>query len=228
MTQSRCLKDGPKDAAAKSPPCFDDAFKALLTDLLRWRRDVRRFRIDPVPAEVIDDLLVHATLAPSVGHSQPWRFVSVETAAMRQAVVADFNECNRAALAGYEGERAARYAGLKLSGLGEAPVHLAVFCDTETEVGHGLGRKTMPETLTYSVVAAIQNLALAARARGLGVGWISILDPGHIAELLEVPSAWRLVAYLCIGFPQEEHLDPELERLGWQERLVATGILHRR
>ena len=107
-------------------------------------------------------------------------------------------------------------------------MHLAVFCDMETDVGHGLGRRTMPETLTYSVAGAIQNLALAARARGIGVGWVSILDPGHIARLLDVPGAWRLVAYLCIGYPEEEHPDPELARLGWQERLYHTGILHRR
>jgi 5,6-dimethylbenzimidazole synthase len=218
-----------------APPCeaaqaphFDENFRSRLKDLFRWRRDVRRFRGDPVSADIVDDLLAHATLAPSVGHSQPWRFVAVERAAAREAVIADFNVCNQDALAGYKGRQAALYAGLKLSGLREAPVHLAVFCDMATEVGHGLGRKTMPETLTYSVVAAIQNLALAARARGLGVGWVSILDPCHITTLLDVPEAWRLVAYLCIGWPEEEHVDPELARLGWQERLPQPGILHRR
>jgi len=216
------------DGAPAAPPAFDAAFKALFTDLLRWRRDVRRFCRNPVPDEAIEDLLRHAVLAPSVGHSQPWRFVAVETAAMRQAVIADFNKCNSAALAGFEGERATLYATLKLSGLCEAPVHLAVFCDMETDVGHGLGRKTMPETLVYSVVAAIHNLALAARTRGLGVGWVSILDPDAITKLLHVPVAWRLVAYLCIGYPQEDHLDPELERFGWQARMPQPGILHRR
>ena len=209
-------------------PTFDDTFKAALTELFRWRRDVRRFRSDPLPAGELEELVAHATLAPSVGHSQPWRFVSVETAALRQAVIADFTACNSAALASYQGEQAALYASLKLSGLREAPVHLAVFCDMETDVGHGLGRRTMPETLTYSVVGAIQNLALAARARGIGVGWVSILDPDQIARLLDVPAAWRLVAYLCIGYPEEEHPDPELARLGWQDRLCHTGILHRR
>ncbi|MGO9008292.1 MAG: 5,6-dimethylbenzimidazole synthase [Beijerinckiaceae bacterium] len=223
MTQTQ----PPNDASREKPaaPHFDEKFRGLLTELFRWRRDVRRFRSDPIAKDVVEDLVAHAILAPSVGHSQPWRFVAVEDQTLRQAVVADFNRCNDEALAGYAGEQAALYARLKLSGLCEAPVHLAVFCDIETEVGHRLGRRTMPETLTYSVVGAIQNLALAARARGLGVGWVSILDPSNIKSLLDVPAAWRLVAYLCIGVPQEEHLDPELERLGWQARLPYAGIL---
>ncbi|MGH7736896.1 MAG: 5,6-dimethylbenzimidazole synthase, partial [Candidatus Tyrphobacter sp.] len=191
------------------------------------RRDVRRFRSDPVGNDRIDELVALATLAPSVGHSQPWRFVSVESDARRRAVIENFERCNADALASYEDETAALYARLKLAGLREAPVHLAVFCDIETEIGRGLGRMTMPETLCYSVVAAIQNLALAARARGLGVGWVSILGPREIATLLDVPAAWRLIAYLCIGYPQEEHLDPELERYGWQGRLPNAEVLRR-
>jgi len=223
---TRSADDEP--AIAPEPPCFDSAFTEKLTDLFRWRRDVRRFRSDPVDRALVDELVAQAALAPSVGHSQPWRFVSVETSERRSEVIANFNRCNADALAAYEGEDSARYAGLKLAGLREAPVHVAVFCDGATEAGRGLGRKTMPETLCYSVVAAIQNLALAARARGLGVGWVSILDPSDIAAILDVPAAWQLVAYLCIGRPEEEHLDPELERHDWQTRLPQSGILMRR
>ncbi|MGH6818119.1 MAG: 5,6-dimethylbenzimidazole synthase [Methylovirgula sp.] len=211
----------------QSVPRFDADFVRELAELFRWRRDVRRFRSDPVGNDRIDELVALATLAPSVGHSQPWRFVSVESDARRRAVIENFERCNADALASYEDETAALYARLKLAGLREAPVHLAVFCDIETEIGRGLGRMTMPETLCYSVVAAIQNLALAARARGLGVGWVSILDPCEIATLLDVPAVWRLIAYLCIGYPQEEHLDPELERYGWQARLPNAEILRR-
>jgi len=218
----------PGDERNAQPPRFDADFANLLTELFRWRRDVRRFRSEPIGGEVLDELVALATLAPSVGHSQPWRFVAVESEERRSAVIASFKRCNAAALATYEGEAAALYARLKLAGLCEAPVHLAVFCDTATEVGRGLGRMTMPETLCYSVVGAIQNLALAARARGLGVGWISILDPREIATILDVPAEWRLVAYLCMGWPLEEHLDPELERHGWQARLPQSGILKRR
>jgi 5,6-dimethylbenzimidazole synthase len=210
------------------PPVFDDAFRARLAELFEWRRDVRRFKPDPVAASLIEDLVRTAARAPSVGNSQPWRFVSVETEAAREAVIANFHACNAAALKSYEGERAALYAGLKLSGLREAPVHLAIFCDHATEAGAGLGRKTMPEMLDYSGVAAVHTFWLAARAENLGVGWVSIIDPKEITRALAVPPAWKLIAYLCVGFPQEEHLDPELERHAWQAHLAETARLHRR
>jgi 5,6-dimethylbenzimidazole synthase len=210
------------------PPIFDDAFRDRLAKLFAWRRDVRRFKTDPVASALIEDLVRMAALAPSVGNSQPWRFMSVETTAAREAVIANFNACNAAALASYEGERAALYASLKLSGLREAPVHLAVFCDHATKAGAGLGRKTMPEALDYSVVAAVHTFWLFARAKNLGVGWVSILDPAEICRALDVPSAWKLIAYLCVGFPLEEHLDPELERQAWQAHLAENERLHRR
>jgi len=210
------------------PPVFDDAFFEQLIDLFRWRRDVRRFRTDPVPQALVEELVSMATLAPSVGNSQPWRFISVESRERRQKVIEDFNLCNAEALKTYEGERAARYARLKLSGLREAPIHLAVFCDMETLAGKRLGRLTMPETLSYSVVAAIQILWLAARARGLGLGWVSILHPDVLKKTLDVPADWQFIAYLCLGYPQEEHEDPELVRSQWQARLAEPGrLLHR-
>ena len=137
-------------------------------------------------------------------------------------MIANFEACNRDALARYDGDRAGLYATLKLEGLKTAPVHLAVFCDEATEQGQGLGRQTMPEALRYSVVGAIQTLWLAARAHGLGVGWVSILDPAQVSAALDVPAEWRFIAYLCLGWPEEEHLDPELARLGWQDR-TQTG-----
>lgn len=222
---------GPTAAAGPASPAapqFDAGFRRQLSELIRWRRDVRRFRRDPVPAALVDELLGLAALAPSVGFSQPWRFVLVEDPARRAAVRDDFRRCNAAALADYRGERAALYAGLKLAGLEEAPVHLAAFCDEAAATGHGLGRRTMPEALRYSVVTAVHTLWLAARAFGLGVGWVSILDPGAIARILDAPPGWSLVAYLCIGYPQEEHLDPELARAGWQERLDPAAIVDRR
>ena len=132
---------------------------------------------------------------------------------------ASFARANAEALSLYSGERRGLYAKLKLEGLERAPVQIAVFADEETGAGAGLGSNTMPETLRYSVVGAIQTLWLAARAAGLGVGWVSILEPGTVAAALDVPPAWRLVAYLCVGWPDEEHLDPELERHGWQGRM---------
>ncbi len=199
-------------------PDFDAPFRDRLADLIAWRRDVRRFRADPVDEALLDRLLDLACLAPSVGNSQPWRFVRVDSPARRGRVAANFEHCNSDALRDYAGERAKLYAQLKLSGLREAPVHLAVFADEATATGEGLGRKTMPETLCYSAVLAVHTLWLAARAHGLGVGWVSILDPEVVAGILEVPPAWRLIAYLCLGRPVEEHMDPELERHGWQAR----------
>ncbi|MGO9675546.1 MAG: 5,6-dimethylbenzimidazole synthase [Methylocella sp.] len=211
-----------------TPPEFDAAFLRQLDALFRWRRDVRRFKPDPVAPPLIEELLQIAAHSPSVGNSQPWRFVSVESAARRAAVIANFNLCNAAALKAYDGERAALYARLKLAGLREAPVHLAVFCDHATEAGAGLGRKTMPEALDYSVVAAIHAFWLAARARGLGVGWVSIIDPLEVARSLDAPENWKLIAYLCVGFPEAEHADPELERCGWQAHEAQNAALHRR
>ena len=205
-------------------PRFDAAFRERFAQLVRWRRDVRRFRSDPVATELIERLLSLAAYAPSVGLSQPWRFVLVESLERRAAIAANFERANRNALDGYQGERRAAYAKLKLAGLSQAPVHLAVCADEATDVGHGLGRQTMPETLRYSVVTAVQTLWLAARAEGLGVGWVSILDPDAACKTLDLPCDWSLVAYLCIGWPEEEHDDPELERYGWQERLGDLAI----
>jgi len=145
-------------------PEFDDAFRARLIELLAWRRDVRRFRPEALPPGTLERLIETACLAPSVGLSQPWRFVTVADAARREAVREEFRSCNAQALASYEGDRASRYAALKLEGLREAPQQFAVFCDCTTAVGHGLGRRTMPEMAEYSVVAAICTLWLAARA----------------------------------------------------------------
>ncbi len=202
----------------REPPVFDAAFRDTLASLFAWRRDVRRFRREPAPPGLIDELLDLAQLAPSVGNSQPWRIVSVESPAKRAAVRANFERCNAEALATQRGERAALYARLKLEGLDAAPVQLAIFCDRATRQGHGLGVRTMPETLDYSVVGMITSLWLGARAAGLGVGWISILDPAALARDLEAPGDYKLIAYLCIGWPCEEHDDPELARHGWQER----------
>lgn len=202
-------------------PEFSEAFRAEFARLLAWRRDVRRFRPDPVPDGLVDRLLDMAELSPSVGNSQPWRWVRVESGPARALVQDSFRACNAEALARYQGEQAARYARLKLEGLEAAPVQLAAFCDRATLQGHALGRITMPETLDHSVVAAVTAFWLAARAFGLGVGWVSILDPEAIRGGLDLPPSWRLVAYLCVGWPVEEHRDPELVRHGWQAR---TGL----
>ena len=198
-------------------PSFDEAFTEKLGELLAWRRDVRRFRTDALPDALLAKLIALMELSPSVGHSQPWRWLRVDDPDQRLAVQASFSRCNAEALSDYEGERAALYARLKLEGLREAPVQFAVFCDHGTLQGHGLGRRTMPEMLDYSVVAAITQFWLAARAHGVGVGWVSILDPEEVRRIANAPPGWKLIAYLCVGFPMEEHDLPELVREGWEK-----------
>jgi 5,6-dimethylbenzimidazole synthase len=205
-------------------PVFDASFQARFGQLLAWRRDVRRFRRDDVPDALIQSLLDLTSLAPSVGNCQPTRWARVDDSNRRAAMIANFEAANRAALATYDGERAQIYARLKLEGLREAPVHLAVFCDEATPQGHGLGVRTMPQMRRYSAVCALHTFWLAARMHGLGVGWVSILDPGDIPAILDIPSDWSFIAYLCVGWPQEENATPELEREGWQARTPHSVV----
>ena len=199
-------------------PNFDAEFRDRLETLIAWRRDVRRFSERPVPPDLIDHLLDIAQLAPSVGNSQPWRWVRVESSAKRTEIRKNFQDSNAKAHAAQSDERALAYSALKLEGIDRAPLQFAIFCDRETTQGHGLGRHSMPEMLEYSTVGMITTFWLAARAAGLGVGWVSILDPARVMTILSAPPSWNLVAYLCVGWPEEEHLDPELERFGWQVR----------
>ena len=216
-----------KDGFTSAPRAihFDAAFRARLRDLLLWRRDVRRFRHDPLPTGMLESLIELACLAPSVGLSQPWRFVIVEDAARRAAVRDNFAACNAQALSAQAPQRAGLYARLKLAGLGEAPVHFAVFADRATTQGHGLGRRTMPEMIEYSAVTAVHTIWLAARAQGIGLGWISILDPAAIASILEVPTTWKLIGYFCLGYPEVEDRVPELEQAGWEERSAVSAMV---
>lgn len=206
-------------------PSFDEAFRRRFAELLQWRRDVRHFRADPLAEADIQALLTAAHHAPSVGNSQPWRIVRVETAALRDAVDDHVDNSVREAGERYRGGELDHYRSLKLHGIREAPLQLAIFCDHATSDGRGLGRSTMPETLDWSVVMAIHSLWLAAAACGIGVGWVSILDPAEIARILAVPPRWRLIAWLCIGHPIEPSDRPELALRGWQGRLPLDAVL---
>lgn len=213
---------------AGNAPTFSAEFRRTLRALFEWRRDVRRFRPDKLPDGTFERLVEIASLAPSVGLSQPWRFVPVEDAARRQAVRDNFAAANAEALASYTDEKARLYATLKLAGLDRAPVQFAVFADRETPQGAGLGRRTMPEMSDYSAVAAMNTLWLAARAEGLGLGWVSILDPAALTAILDVPAAWKFVGYFCLGYPETEELTPELQRAGWEHRRPCSDFIVRR
>ena len=225
----------PSRSQAKSvavPPrrtaSFDNAFRARLRDLLVWRRDVRRFLRDPLPSGALEALIEVACLAPSVGLSQPWRFVIVEDERRRAAIRENFQTCNAAALVAQSEERSSLYARLKLAGLEEAPCHLAVFADHSTAQGHGLGRHTMPEMIEYSAVTAVHTIWLAARAQGIGMGWVSILNPHAVTTLLQVPAEWKFIGYFCLGYPQADDTTPELEQSGWERRRLPSSVIIRR
>jgi 5,6-dimethylbenzimidazole synthase len=201
---------------------FSKDFQNQLLLLMQWRRDVRSFRRDSVDECILRKCLVAFQLAPSVGLSEPWRLVRLSSAKAKNSAIRNFESANAAALAGYSGDLATQYASLKLSGMRDAPVQIAVFADENTDKGAGLGRQTMPEMLKYSVVGAVTLFWIAARSRGLGVGWVSILDAAQLKSELEVPDHWALVAYLCIGWPLANSLTPELEILNWESR--AEGL----
>jgi len=205
---------------------FNEADREAVYRVIAERRDVRRgFLDEPLPDDLIGRLLAAAHSAPSVGLMQPSRFIVIREQAIRKAVFQIFEAANRRALDSYSGERAERYAQLKLEGIREAPQNLCVLCDRAHERGHGLGRQTMPETAIYSTVCAIQNFWLAARSEGVGVGWVSILDPADIYKLLNIPDHLTLVAYLCFGYVAGFASEPDLERFGWEKRVDAKTVI---
>jgi 5,6-dimethylbenzimidazole synthase len=201
---------------------FTRAHATTLTEILRWRRDVRHFRTDPVPEEVLERLRRAMGCAPSVGNARPWRVVRVRDAGLRDGVRKNFRTTNAAALESYDAQARSDYARLKLAGLDRAPEQLAVFTATDPAEGRRLGRMTMPATLRQSTAMAIHTLWLAARAENLGLGMVSILDPAGIETLFEVPEGWEFSAYLCLGWPETHDDTPLLHRVGWQENRETT------
>jgi 5,6-dimethylbenzimidazole synthase len=193
---------------------------------IRDRRDVRSgFLPEPLSDQVVSRLLDAAHHAPSVGLMQPWRFILIRALEIRRAVHDIFVRSNREALKTYEGDRAKKYASLKLEGILEAPQNLCIVCKPECERGHRLGRHSMPETALYSAVCAVQNLWLAARAEGIGVGWVSILDKQALQDVLHVPVNIVPVAYLCLGYVNRFAAQPDLERAGWEQRIPLDRVL---
>ncbi|HEX4066970.1 MAG TPA: 5,6-dimethylbenzimidazole synthase [Acidobacteriaceae bacterium] len=205
---------------------YSEAEKAAVYRVIRERRDVRSgYLSTPVDDATLRRLLSAAHQAPSVGLMQPWRFIVVRDSALRVAVHDNFLRANEEAGQSYSGDRRALYAQLKLEGLLAAPQHLCVVCESDSERGHGLGRQSMPETSTYSVACAIQNLWLAARAEGIGVGWVSILDPAALRKLLHLPACVDLIAYLCLGYVERFAEIPDLERAGWERRADVASLV---
>jgi 5,6-dimethylbenzimidazole synthase len=213
--------DGTKSTAA-----FDEVEREAIYRVMRSRRDIRHFLPDPIPDEVLRRILEMAHLAPSVGFMQPWNFLLIYSAEIRRQVKALFEEANARELARIEnpGQREL-YPRLKLEGILEAPLNIAVTCDGRRDAPFVLGRAPMPQTDLYSTCLAIQNLWLAARAEGIGVGWVSILDQQALEQLLRLPPGVHLVAYLCVGYPTEFRPRPMLEEVGWKQRQALGDLV---
>ncbi|TAN46802.1 MAG: 5,6-dimethylbenzimidazole synthase [Rhodospirillales bacterium] len=206
---------------------FDDLARQGLYRAIFSRRDVRaQFKPDPVPADVLARILRAAHHAPSVGFMQPWSFLLIEDMAIRQQVKSLFDKANAEARAMFEDDKGAAYARLKLEGILDSPLNLCVTCDPDRAGRVVIGRTHIPEMDEYSTVCAVMNLWLAARAEGLGVGWVSILDPQALKEALGIPARVIPVAYLCLGHVTEFLDRPELELAGWRQRLALCDLVH--
>jgi 5,6-dimethylbenzimidazole synthase len=206
---------------------FSDEERAGLYRAIRERRDVRsQFLPDPIAPDVLARLLHAAHRAPSVGFMQPWDFLVIDNIDVKRAVKALYDEANADAAAHYSGDRAAQYRRLKLEGIVDSPINLCITCDRERGGPHVLGRNTMLETDLFSTCLAVQNLWLAARAEGIGVGWVSIVDPKKLAATLKLPGHVQPVAYLCLGHVSEFLPKPELEMAGWRSRLPLEELMH--
>ena len=197
---------------------------AVLQDIILHRRDVRgtRFIDKPLEPQQVDQLLTAALHAPSVGFSQPWEFVLIRDKAIRQQVKNSFDEANAAAETAFS-DRQQQYARLKLEGILEAPLNIAVFY--KPPVVPVLGQTSMEEVGLYSVVCAVQNMWLMARALNIGLGWVSILDPKKVCRILNAPPGHQLVAYLCIGYTDGFYARPELEILQWEKRQEREAVI---
>ncbi|WP_243048256.1 5,6-dimethylbenzimidazole synthase [Dyella sp. RRB7] len=210
-----------------SEHAFPEEQRAGLYRAIHERRDVRsQFRPDPIAPDVLARLLRAAHHAPSVGFMQPWDFIVIDSAATKQAMKALYERANADAAGRFEGERAALYRRLKLEGIVDSPINLCITCDRTRGGPHVLGRNTMLDADLFSTCLAVQNLWLAARAEGIGVGWVSIVDPAELATLLGLPDHVVPVAYLCLGYVSEFLARPELETAGWRSRLPLESLLH--
>lgn len=206
---------------------FSDRERAAVYRAIAERRDVRtKFLPRAIPEAVLARLLTAAHHAGSVGYMQPWDFVVVRARPTKQAVKKLFEQTNGAAARRYQGACAGLYRRLKLEGILEAPVAVCVTCSRQRGGRHVLGRSTVQDTDLYSTCCAIQNLWLAARAEGIGVGWVSILDHGALKRILDIPRSIKLVAYLCLGYVSEFAVIPDLERAGWRSRLPVDALIH--
>ena len=217
----------PPDTLISGTGQFSEHERAAVYRVIFERRDVRRnFVRTPIADAVLARILTAAHHAGSVGFMQPWDFVVIRQRATKRAVKQLFKKTNVEASMHYERARASLYRSLKLEGIEEAPVNLCVTCSRQRGGPHVLGRSTVRETDLYSTCCAIQNLWLAARAEGIGVGWVSILDHGALKQVLGIPRQVKVLAYLCLGYVSEFAAQPDLETAGWRSRIPVEQLIH--
>ena len=206
-----------------SPEERESVYRAIFT-----RRDVRsQFRPDkPIPDDVLQRLLTAAHHAPSVGFMQPWNFIVIKSVFMKTRMKVAFTRANNEAALLFPDERRQLYSSLKLEGISDAPVNLCITCDRKRGGPVVLGRTHNYDTDLYSTVCAVQNLWLAARAEGIGVGWVSIVRDEELRGILKLPDHVVPVAYLCMGYVNELYASPELELRGWRQRLPIDELIY--
>jgi 5,6-dimethylbenzimidazole synthase len=204
---------------------FSDDERDAVYRAIGERRDVRRFRPEPVPDEVLARILQAAHHAPSVGFMQPWDFLLIRDRGTRERVRDLFATASAEAAGRFQGERRELYTSLKLEGILESPLNVCVSCDRGRHGPVVLGRTHQPDMDIYSTVCAVQNFWLAARAEGVGVGWVSILSADSLAGVLGLPAGVVPVAYLCVGYPEAFAAEPELQTAGWQGRTPLADVV---
>ncbi|MGX6449951.1 5,6-dimethylbenzimidazole synthase, partial [Patulibacter sp. S7RM1-6] len=203
---------------------FPDAARDALAEIVGARRDIRRFRPDPVPEDVLERVLTAAHRGPSVGLSQPWRFVVVRDDETRVAM-RGLAQRERLRQAARFSDRARHFLDQKVEGIVDAPLGVVVCCDPGDPDVEVLGRGTIPETAVHSTACAIQNLWLTARAEGLGVGWVSFYERSDLRTLLGIPDRVDPMAWLCLGWPDERPVRPGLEAAGWAQRAPLSAVV---
>lgn len=203
---------------------MDDATQTSVADVIAARRDIRRFRPDPVPPELLTHVLDAGHSAPSVGQSQPWRFVVVRAQSTRDraSYLADRERIRQANA--LTDDRRSRLLDLKVEGIRDAPVGIVVACDRRTPPEGVLGRATFPDADMWSCACAIQNMWLTARAAGLGMGWVTFFQPPDLAELLHLPEGVETLGWMCLGWPDERPPEPGLQRRGWSKRMDLDEV----
>ena len=205
---------------------FSDEERNAVYRAIFTRRDVRsQFLEDAVPDDVIAKVLTAAHHAPSVGFMQPWNFLLIQDPIVKRQIQAAFQNANAEAALLFPDEKRALYQSLKLEGITQAPINLCITCDRNRGGPVVLGRTHNRDTDIYSTVCAAQNLWLAARAEGLGIGWVSIFNNADLSKILNLPDHVVPVAYLCLGWVNELHANPELEAKGWRNRLDLKSLV---